>query len=90
MNEAHEKAHAILTEHRDRIETMAKVLLAKESVEGDELMALMNGTWTEDEFGPLPNPVSDETEKGELTDDKEVNADTEVSLTDTLSEGDEE
>ncbi len=90
MNEAHEKARAILTEHRDRIETMAKVLLAKESVEGDELMALLNGTWTEDEFGPLPNPVSDEAEKGELTDDKEVNADTEVSLTDTLSEGDEE
>ena len=81
MNEAHERARGILTENKERIELMAKVLLVKESVEGDELKALLNGTWTEEEFGPLTDPVSQD----------EVNtqdADKEMSLTDTLSEDD--
>ena len=45
MREAHERARAILNEHADRMNTMAEVLLDRETVEGDLARALLDGTW---------------------------------------------
>ena len=45
MREAHERARAVLDARRDQMETMAKVLLARETVEGEVVDALLNGTW---------------------------------------------
>ena len=47
MREAHERARAILTEHADRMHNMAEVLLAQETVEGEMMEALLNGTYDE-------------------------------------------
>ena len=45
MREAHERARAVLDARRDQMETMAKVLLARETVEGEVVDALLNDTW---------------------------------------------
>lgn len=45
MREAHKRARAILNEHADRMNTMAEVLLDRETVEGDLARALLDGTW---------------------------------------------
>ena len=43
--EAHDRARKVLSERRDQMETMAKVLLARETVEGDIVDALLDGRW---------------------------------------------
>lgn len=45
MREAHDRAREVLEQHRDRIETMAQVLLVRETVEGDAMNALLDGEW---------------------------------------------
>lgn len=45
MREAHDRARKVLSERRDQMETMAKVLLARETVEGDIVDALLDGRW---------------------------------------------
>lgn len=47
MREAHVRARRVLEEYRDRMVTMATVLLSRETVEGDAVNALLNGTWGE-------------------------------------------
>ena len=47
MREAHERARNVLERYRDRIDTMAQVLLAQETVEGDAVAALLDGKWDE-------------------------------------------
>ena len=47
MREAHGRARRILEAHADRMHKMAEVLLAEETVEGDEMDALLNGTYDE-------------------------------------------
>ncbi len=47
MREAHERAREILSTHADRMHQMAAVLLAEETVEGGEMLALLNGTYDE-------------------------------------------
>lgn len=47
MREAHVRARRVLEEYRDRMVTMATVLLSRETVEGDAVNALLNGTWDE-------------------------------------------
>ena len=47
MREAHVRARRVLEEHRDRMVTMADVLLARETVEGEAVNALLDGTWDE-------------------------------------------
>ena len=47
MREAHGRARRILEAHATRMHQMAEVLLAKETVEGDEMLALLNGTYDE-------------------------------------------
>ncbi len=47
MREAHARAREVLDTHRDRMDIMAAVLLERETVEGDEVVALLDGTWDE-------------------------------------------
>ena len=47
MREAHQRAREVLEAHRDRMEAMANVLLARETVEGEAVNALLDGTWDE-------------------------------------------
>lgn len=47
MREAHVRARRVLEEYRDRMVTMATVLLARETVEGAAVNALLEGTWDE-------------------------------------------
>jgi len=47
MREAHERARKTLEDNRDRMEKMAEVLLVTETVEGEPMLALLDGTWDE-------------------------------------------
>ena len=47
MREAHERARGVLDEHRSQMDTMARVLLERETVEGAAVDALLNDTWAE-------------------------------------------
>ena len=43
VDEAHQEAHRILTEQRDRLDTIAKILVDKETIDKDELLAYLDG-----------------------------------------------
>jgi cell division protease FtsH len=45
IDEAHEKARSILTEHRAELDTMAQVLIERETIGKDELEALLSDRW---------------------------------------------
>ena len=47
MKEAHDRAHEILGSNRDLMDLMAKVLLERETVEGEACQALLDGKWDE-------------------------------------------
>src|SRR3990172_4541921 len=50
LEEAHDKALAILTEKRALLEELSALLIAIETIEGDDLIAYANGT------KPIPEP----------------------------------
>jgi cell division protease FtsH len=43
IDEAHEEARRILTEQRDRLETIARILIEKETVGKDDLLRMLDG-----------------------------------------------
>jgi cell division protease FtsH len=43
VDEAHKEAQRILTEQRDRLDTIAKILVEKETIAKEELLALLDG-----------------------------------------------
>ncbi len=45
MKEAHDRAHEILSSHRDQMNLMASVLLERETVEGEACEALLDNRW---------------------------------------------
>ena len=47
MREAHGRARRVLSERRAQMDTMARVLLANETVEGEVVDALLDDTWDE-------------------------------------------
>ncbi len=47
MREGHERAREVLAERRDQMDTMARVLLERETVEGEAVEALLDGRWDE-------------------------------------------
>jgi cell division protease FtsH len=63
---AHQRARAILGEHRDRLDTISKILLRRETIEKEQFEKLLAGVSEEDVFGPAepdapaltPGPVS--------------------------------
>jgi cell division protease FtsH len=60
LTEAHDKARAILTSHRDKLETVTRRLLEIEVMEGDELRRLLGlPPSAHDTFGQVPLPPLD-------------------------------
>ncbi len=47
IDEAYDTAHRILTERREQLDLMADVLVERETVDKEELEALLEGTWSE-------------------------------------------
>ena len=47
MREGHERARKVLDERRDQMGTMARVLLERETVEGEAVAALLDDSWAE-------------------------------------------
>ena len=47
IKEAHAKAKAILSDNRDKLDELAKFLLDKETITGEEFMAVLNGDYKE-------------------------------------------
>ena len=47
MREGHARARQLLEERREQMDTMARVLLERETVEGEAMQALLNDTWDE-------------------------------------------
>ncbi|MHB1019117.1 MAG: ATP-dependent zinc metalloprotease FtsH [Coriobacteriia bacterium] len=47
IDEGYDAAHRILTERREQLELMADVLVERETVDKEELEALLDGTWAE-------------------------------------------
>lgn len=45
MKEAHDRAHEILSSHKEQMDLMASVLLERETVEGEACQALLDNTW---------------------------------------------
>ena len=45
MREAHDRARAVLETRRDQMDTMAEVLLSRETVEGEAVKALLDNEW---------------------------------------------
>ena len=45
MREAHDRARAVLKARRDQMNTMAEVLLSRETVEGEAVKALLDNEW---------------------------------------------
>jgi cell division protease FtsH len=52
VESAHQRAIAILTEHREGLTTTSEILLKRETIEKDEFIALLDGKSEEDVFGP--------------------------------------
>ena len=62
MREGHERARAVLDERREQMDTMARVLLERETVEGAAVDALLEGRWDEyvaSEQGSEPERASE-------------------------------
>lgn len=49
VKKAHKQARAILEAHRDKMDELAQYLLKKETITGDEFMAILHGTMKQDE-----------------------------------------
>ncbi|TLM71658.1 MAG: ATP-dependent zinc metalloprotease FtsH [Actinobacteria bacterium] len=47
IDEAYEKAREVLTERREQLDLMARVLIERETVDKEELAALLDGRWDE-------------------------------------------
>ena len=73
MREAHSRAREVLETHRDQMDLMAKVLLERETVEGEVVNALLDGKWDEyvaehpeAALGAKSEPEATEAKPGEL------------------------
>src|SRR4051794_3320924 len=69
VEEAHQTARDILTEHRDAIDRLSKVLLERETIEAKEFERLLAGETEEEIFGaadteePKPPEIEPEPQK---------------------------
>ncbi len=66
VDKAYERAESILTEHREKLDAVAAVLMEKEKVTGEEFNAIMNGIKPE-EAKAAPEAIAKETEAPENT-----------------------
>ena len=63
MREAHDRSRETLDARRAQMDTMARVLLARETVEGDAVQALLDDTWAE-YVAAHPDQAVDENHDG--------------------------
>src|SRR5206468_8801391 len=68
VEEAHQTARDLLTEHRDAIDRLSKVLLERETIEAEEFERLLSGETADEVFGadteePKPPEIEPEPEK---------------------------
>ncbi|NNF12566.1 MAG: ATP-dependent metallopeptidase FtsH/Yme1/Tma family protein [Gemmatimonadetes bacterium] len=55
LDEAHERAHDVLTEHKDLMERIAQALLERETLDREQIQTLERG----DPLPPMPDPVDE-------------------------------
>jgi cell division protease FtsH len=68
VESAHQVAKNILTDNRDMLERVSKILLRRETIERTEFEALLDGKAEEDVFGPEEPPAGSTPERPELPD----------------------
>ncbi|MHB1135367.1 MAG: ATP-dependent zinc metalloprotease FtsH [Coriobacteriia bacterium] len=68
IDEGYDAAHRILTERREQLDLMADVLVERETVDKEELEALLDGTWAEFQA----RQEAEDAEKGSGDTDAEV------------------
>jgi len=61
VEEAHQTAKDILNERRDDLESLAKILLERETIDAKEFVALLDGASEEDVFGSADEDGSEPT-----------------------------
>jgi cell division protease FtsH len=67
VEEAHQTSKDILSEHREQLDTISKILLERETIEAEEFIALLDGTSEEEVFAD----EEEEEEKPEAPADAE-------------------
>ena len=60
MREGHERAREVLEARREQMDTMARVLLERETVEGEAVTALLEDRWEECAAGESPETAKNE------------------------------
>jgi cell division protease FtsH len=67
VEEAHQTAKGILTERREQLDTISKILLERETIEAEQFVALLDGKSEDEVFPPdqeeTPEPPEAESEK---------------------------
>ena len=67
VEEAHQRAREILSDNREQLDTISKILLERETIEADEFVALLEGKPAEEVFPPdeeeSPDAPAEEEEK---------------------------
>jgi cell division protease FtsH len=64
---AHQRAKDLLTEHRDRLETISEILVKRETIEKEEFEALLAGKTEEEVFGAADKAASPEPPRAPVT-----------------------
>ncbi len=69
IEDAHQTSRDILSEHREHLDTISQILLARETIEADEFIALLEGkpedeVFSDDEEEAKPPEAPAEAEKG--------------------------
>ena len=63
IEEAHDRARTVLTEHRQQLDTTARVLIERETIERSEFEALLSGTPEEEVFREKDQKARERAEK---------------------------
>ncbi len=70
VEEAHQSAKDILNDRRERLEEISKILLARETIDAQEFIKLMDGASEEDVFGARDDAEEAAEAEAERTDDE--------------------
>jgi len=66
VEDAHQTARGILSEHRDELDRVSKILLERETIDADQFVKLLDGAAEEDVFtDEEPEPPAEEPDEGE-------------------------
>jgi cell division protease FtsH len=60
IESAHKRAHDILAQYRESLDTISEILLKRETIEKEEFLGLLEGRSEADVFGPDEEPVKPE------------------------------